>query len=400
MDSETPFILIIGLLMVAGLAAGTLASRIGLPRVVGFVLAGMLFSPDLLGGLFGRTVQGWSAPWIEGAVGIIAYLIGGAMTTAQLRRSGRSIASAAVGESLGAVLAVFLLMLWLTWPEQGLVPALAFAALAATTDPAGSVAVIHQYRARGKLTRTLLGVAALDDALGIVLFALMMIGLTGVSLAAGAEQALLSVAGGILLGIAMGKALVWSMHRIASRELHLPVILAAILMTLGLAKSLTLSPLLAAMALGFSARHLLGSVGERVILPMERLEEVVFLLFFTLAGAQFDLEVFTAHLDLVAVYFLARVVGKIVGARLGTSMGGAPPVVSRWLGLTLIPQAGVAVGLAMTLAHHPAFRDVGPIIVNVVLANTFLCEAIGPLAARYALTKAGEIGEKRGKTHV
>lgn len=272
-------------------------------------------------------------------------------------------------------------------------------AQAATTDPAGSVAVIHQYRAHGKLTRTLLGVAALDDALGIILFALTLVFLTGGSLAFGAGQAFLSIAGAVLLGMAMGRILIWAMRRLTSPDLRLPSILAAILLTLGLATRLDISPLLAAMVLGFSARHLLGSMGERVVLPMERMEEAAFLLFFTLAGAQFDLGVFTEHLDLVAAYFLARGIGKIAGARLGSTLGGSPTVVRHWLGLTLIPQAGVAVGLAMTVAQHPAFHDIGPVIVNVVLANTFLCEALGPLAARYALSKAGEIGEKRGKTH-
>ncbi len=395
MNAEPKVILLIGLLMVAGLAAGTWVARLGAPRVLGYVLAGMLFSTGLLGGTLGLRVEGWAEPLVEFSLGIIAYLIGGAMTAAQLRRSGRVILISAVGESLGAVVAVFLTMLWIIGAEQGAALALAFAALAATTDPAGSVAVLHQYRSSGPLSKTLLGVAAIDDALGILLYSLVLIGFTDLPLLAGTGAAAVTIAGGVLLGIASGRALAWTVQRLHFREFHLPAILAAILLTIGLAQQWELPHLLAVMALGFTSRHALASMGERVILPLERLEETVFLLFFTLAGAQFEINVFSVHLGLVAAYFVARALGKICGAYLGASLASAPLPVRRWLGPTLIPQAGVAVGLAMALTHHPALQDMGTVIVNVLLANTFLCEAAGPLAARFALARAGEIGAKR-----
>jgi Kef-type K+ transport system membrane component KefB len=167
------------------------------------------------------------------------------------------------------------------------------------------------------------------------------------------------------------------------------------LLVVGLAETWALSPLLATMAMGFTSRNLLRTGGDRLFAPIEYLEEMVFILFFTLAGVHFDLGVFFTHMDLIMTYFLARIVGKVVGAAIGAGLSGAPVMVTRWLGLALIPQAGVAVGLALTLGHQPAYHEISLLMVNVILATTLLYELLGPLAARFALGKAGELGVKR-----
>jgi Kef-type K+ transport system membrane component KefB len=141
----------------------------------------------------------------------------------------------------------------------------------------------------------------------------------------------------------------------------------------------------------------LGAAGDRVHAPVEYFEELVFLVFFTVAGAHFDPRVFAGHWDLIAAYFLARLGGKMTGAALGARLSGAPRPVARWLGLGLAPQAGVAVGLALTLAHQPVFRDVSGVVVNVILATTVLYEVLGPALVRYALERAGELGARGGR---
>ena len=148
-------------------------------------------------------------------------------------------------------------------------------------------------------------------------------------------------------------------------------------------------------ALGFSARFILAGSGDRLFVPIEQLEEFVFLIFFTVAGAHFDFELLSQNVALVGAYFFARVVGKLVGAAGGARVAGAPPQVSRWLGLALMPQAGVAVGLVLTLAQHPFLAPVAPVVVNVILGTTMLYELVGPFAVHFALGRAGELGERR-----
>jgi Kef-type K+ transport system membrane component KefB len=385
----------IGLLLAVGMVTGLVAARLGLPRVAGYVLAGVAFSPGLLGEALRLDVAAWSPPLTDAALGIIAYLVGGSITTGQLRRMGRLIVTTTLGEGLGAVLLVGITLsglLWLTGAES-LSLALALASVAGTTAPAATVAVMHQYHADGPLTRTLLGVVALDDALGIIVFSLALVLLTGSSLLGAGERAALEIGGALALGGVGGWLLARFGHLLREDSLRLPVVLAALLLVLGLASAVGASALLASLTLGFAARHFQRSGGERLFAPLEAMEEAVFLIFFTVAGSHFQPGVFAAHPELVAGYVIARLAGKTGGAALGARLGGAPPVISRWIGFGLAPQAGVAVGLALTLAERPGFGEAGDIVVNVILASVLVNEIIGPLAASLALRRAGEAGE-------
>jgi len=386
--------LLLGLLLLSGLFAGQFANKIGLPRVAAYVFIGALFSPDLLGYFLHANSNDWAQPLTHIALGIIAFIIGGSITTAQLKRMGASMIGIALGESLGAVLVVFLGLLLLS-PQLGSIPllsvALVFAAISATTAPAGTIAVLHQYRAKGTFSTTLLGVVALDDALGIILFSVVMAFLSGESIEHQLEIALLGIAAVCTLGILAGWILAKLAAHVHKKTMLLPLTLGTILSVSSLAEIFHLSALLAAMTLGFSARHFLYSAGDKLFGSIDFLEETVFLLFFTLAGTHFHISVFLQHIDLIFMYFFARITGKILGAALGAKITKSPLLVTRWLGFALIPQAGVAIGLVLTLSHHAEFKDISIIIMNVILATTLIYELIGPLAARFALRKAGEI---------
>lgn len=394
---------VLGLLLLTGLLLGLAASKLGFPRVPAYVIAGVLFSDSLLGGITGVRVGAWSEPLTTAALSLIAFVIGGSITAGQLRRTGRTIIGCLMGEAFGAVIVVALsVLLILPGPLRG-VPAatiaIAFGAVAAATDPAAAIAVIHQYRARGPLSKTLLGVVALDDALGIVLFAMVVVLTTGASVATGLGVAVWDILASVGLGAAGGYVLSLLGRHVRQRALHLPMALAGVLLTAGLAETWDWSPLLAAMALGFSARTWAGATGHRLLNAVEHLEELMFLVFFTVAGSHFHPSVFRSQLALILVYFLARIAGKVVGAMTAARLVGAPPPVKRWLGIGLMPQAGVAVGLALTLGHRAAFAPVATMMVNVILGTTLLYELIGPLAVRLALVRAGELGVKREGAH-
>ena len=387
-------IVTLGLLLLSGLVAGLVASRLGLPRVAAYVLAGMVFSPRLLGGVLHVSVGPWSEPLTTVALGFIAYLIGGSMTIRQVRRSGPAILGATLGGSLGPILTVVATVLLISPEIPGLSVgqlALVLGVIASTTAPAATLAVLHQCRARGPVARTLLGVVALDDAVGIVLFSLMLVAITGTEQGQAVGHAVVSVAGALLLGGVSAQLLATLGHRVRGVSLRLSLILGSILLVVGAAEALRVSSLLASMALGFGARFLARTTGDRVISPVEDLEETVFVVFFTVAGAHFEPSVFTDHTGLIAGYIGARLVGKIGGAALGTRLVGAPKTVVRWLGLGLLPQAGVAVGLALTLVHHPVFAEASTVVLNVVLATTVVNELVGPVSTRFALQRAGEV---------
>ncbi len=398
MDIGYSNILLLGLLLLAGLFAGQGANKLGIPRVAAYVLTGALFSPKFLGHFFQENVSNWTQPLTHIALGIIAFIIGGSVTTAQLKRMGKSIVGIALGESLGAIAMVFLGILILA-PQLDGIPsisiALAFAAISATTAPAGTIAVLHQYRAKGSLSTTLLGVVALDDALGIIFFSVVIAMISGGSIEQNLEKALLEIGLAMILGMIIGWFLAKLAVYVQQKTMLLPLTLGSILVVSGLAEMFHFSALLSAMALGFSSRHFLYSAGDKLFGSIDFLEETVFLLFFTLAGTHFHSAVFLQHMDLILVYFFARIVGKVFGSAFGAKITKAPLLVTRWLGFALIPQAGVAVGLALLLSQQAEFKEISLIIVNVILATTLIYELIGPLATRFALQKAGEISARK-----
>ncbi len=390
-------LLIIGLLILCGLLAGRVSEHLGLPRIVGYIIAGLCFSPELLGRYPVFDSSQWTGTITSVALGIIAYLIGGSITTGHLRHLGKVIIGGALGGALGAMLIVFVVLLFIL-PVQASLPglmtlALAYAAIATTTAPTNTLAVLHQYRATGPLSTTLLGVVALDDAIGIILFSLVIAMVSNGTLNGALIHSGIEIGGALLLGSVSG----WLMALIGARastiEYRLPLIIGSLLLLYSLSEFWSFSPLLANMTAGFVCRHRLKAGGETMFRPVEYFEELIFVVFFTLAGAHFEFHVFQDSFWLVLAYFLARLLGKILGSSAGAWLAHAPARVTRYLGLAMLPQAGVAVGLALTLSQTPGFERYGTVIVNVILASTLLNELSGPAAARYALARAGEIGQ-------
>jgi len=401
MESELSIPLLIGMLLVLGLLAALQVSRLGLPRIVGYLLIGILFSPQILGDRIGIDLNGWSETLTTMALGIIAYIIGGSMTVQQLRRMGKTIFTCAIGESLGAVVLVVLSIWWLApvFGYQNPAPlALALGAIAATTAPAATVAVIHQFRARGELTTTLLGVVAIDDAMGIIAFSIILSILVGEGFGSGFGNIVYEIGGAVVLGA--GSAVLLSLYgrHIHQGGLRLPMIIGTILLVLGIADYIHVSPLLAGMALGFFCRMYMRSSAERMFAPIEYFEELVFAMFFTLAGAHFDLAVFSENIPMVVIYLVARMAGKMAGASVGATLGSAPTNTRRWLGMALVPQAGIAVGLALSISQIPQLQEIKGVIINTIIASTILYELLGPFAVKYSLQRAGELGERRRKS--
>ena len=389
-------ILLIGMLLLSGLAFGALGSHFfGVPRVVGYILIGMLFAPDLLGGKLGMVDTDWTRPLVSVALGIIAYVIGGAISPGQLRRLGWSIVGATLGEVSGAFLVVFaaVLLLGATVADLPLWSfALVLAAVAPATAPAAIVAVVHQYRARGRLTTTLLGMVAIDDALGILIFALVVATVGSSSLGGALGTAFWEIGAALALGGLGGFLVERLSRRFHEQSMLLPLLLGGIFLIVGLAEWAEFSALLSAMVMGFSVRWFCGPNAGRLFEPIEDLEETVFVIFFTFAGLHFNPAALADYWPLMLTYFVARAAGLFIGGGSGARLAGAPREVWSNVGFGLFPQGGVAIGLALLLLHDPRFSQAGQVIVNLITTTTLLTEAVGAISVRYGLRRAGELG--------
>jgi len=404
--------LIIGAMILLGHLGGKLAGMIRLPAIVGYLIVGIVVGGSGLNLLSFDEVAELGLVTDFG-LAIVAFMIGTELSARLAKRMGRSLLVIILAESFGAF---FLVMsaIWLACtirPVAGLAalaPALIFAAMAPASAPAGTVAVIQQYRAKGPLTSLLLAVVGLDDGLAIMIYAFAMAGVRAVLRQEALDFASLltgpfaEIVGGILLGVAVGVVLLWVASKTRMRSELLTVSIGAILLTTGLANVLHFSLILSNLAVGAVLANLSKHQAERTYGVVQLITHPVFVLFFVLAGAHLDIGVLKKVTLLAPVYIVARTTGLIGGARFGAAVTGADEKVRRYVGLGILSQAGVAIGLALATAKElggpgAAFGEEGRLLavmtINTVMATTIVFEIVGPIATRIALYKAGEIGK-------
>lgn len=400
----------VGLLLLLAHGAGALAQRIGVPKVSGYLVVGMLASPSASGLLSEHLVQESLAVITEIALAAIAFSIGGVLSLSRLKRLGGQIGWVTLAEASGAMVLPFLAVLaaWsLGWgidPQlklrsEALPLALMVGALCVATAPAATLAVIHELRAQGPMTTLILGIVAVDDALGITFFALAGAGAAALSGAggldwlsalghAGREVGLALLLGGVIGGILAR----WARSFSPGKGLF-GVSWGALLLTAGLAHSLGASPLLADMCLGFVLANFTQH-HQDLFDVVEEIEEPVFGLFFLLAGAHLDLGLLPQAGALALLILFSRFAGKLLGAGLAAKASGSPPQVAKYIGLGLLSQAGVAVGLVLN-AKNFLPETVGSTLVNGILGAVVLNELISPFVIRFALKRTGEAGQAR-----
>ncbi len=401
----TDIALAIGIMITVGLLGGMVARRVKLPTVSGYIIVGLLLSPSVLNLVPRATVESLDIITSVG-LGIIAYSIGGSLRLESMRKLGRSIAWIIPFESLGAWLIVTLVLAFLA-PRILAVPGATFidnyfplafviGAIASATAPALTLAVIHEYKAKGPFTSTLLAVVALDDAVAVIAFAIAMgiaqplvNGAGGISLYQMLAVPFLSIVKSIGIGAAFGFALIYLAKLVKTRALLLAVVLGVILLCIGVTNVLGISLIMANMVIGFVVANR-GKESEPFTV-VAGIEDVVFGVFFVLAGMHFDAGVMKIAGILGVLIFAFRFVGKYFGVRVGAKISHAPDTVKKYLGLALLPQAGVAIGLA--LLAKSAFPAFGDILVNAILGSTIIAELVAPPVTKYTVFRAGEIEE-------
>ena len=380
----------LAIILIFGLLMGKVVSYLKLPRVTGYLIAGVLIGPFVLKLVPHEAIESLTII-SEAALGFIAYNIGSSLNYNKLKNIGKGVIIIALFEALMATFVVTLAMKFIfgqTWEFS-----LAIGAIASATAPAATIMVLKQYRAKGPLVDTLIPVVAIDDAIAVIAFGISIAvaqiisnGSDGVSIMAFLEP-FIEIFLSVLLGCAVGFALTYLNKLSKQKENAMNLVIAAIFLVIGLADLLNLSNLLACMALGATVSNLVLSK-SKLLSAIDNITSPIFIMFFTISGLELDLSVLLTVGVIGIGYVVFRVIGKVLGAYIGAQIANSELVVKKYLGLTLVPQAGVAIGLTMIVQE--ALPSCGASIRAIILAGTVIYELIGPLCTKIAIFKAGE----------
>ncbi len=408
----------IAVCVISGLLMSRVAKKLSLPAVTAYLVAGLLLGPFCLGRLNFPGLGFQSLEQVEGftilsqaALGFIAFAIGNEFRLKELKKMGRQAIVVGILQAVITTLIVDVALICLHYamPNQLSLPAaITLGAIAAATAPAATLMVVRQYKADGPMTRLLLLVVAIDDAVGLMLFSASF-GIAetleqgGVSMMAVVWEPLLEILLSFGLGGLMGVLLYWVERFFHSRSKRLSLSVSFVLLTVGLSMvEFQIGPvhcgfslLLVCMVTGTVFCNICN-FSEELMERIDRWTGPLTILFFVISGAELDLNILSNPLILMvgAVYILFRSLGKYLGAFASCHMTGCDSSITKYLGITLLPQAGVALGMAQTSA---ALGD-GATIRNVVLFSVLIYELVGPVLTKWALMKSGEISPE-GKTN-
>ncbi len=373
------------------MALGRLVKHIKLPNVTGYLIAGLLLGPSVLGLLSDGFLDEISVI-SDAALGFIAFSIGNEFKISYFKRVGVTPIVIACLESFFAVIFVAVALIV---AGCGTKFSIVLASIAAATAPAATIMVIKQYKARGPVTETLLSVVAIDDATALIMYSLSIALATALSgEKASAKELVLSplieIGGALIVGALLGFLFLLPLKHFKKDGNRLSLIIAFIFIGLGLSQLCGFSSLLLCMSMGAIIANFSQDVNKLMDLS-DKITPPIFMLFFVASGADLKLSVLPTVGIAGAIYITFRVIGKIFGASLGGIVCKADKNIRKYLGPALIPQAGVAIGLSLAAAN--VVPEYASQIRAVILCGTLIYELIGPAISKTCLKKAGEIKE-------
>lgn len=419
----------IAILLLAGLLSTRLMKVLHLPNVTGYIITGIIMGPFVFGLFFNNfTYEGIkdssiykltsNIGWVSTiALGFIAFSIGTSFKVSTLQSVGKRVVLITILEAVGASIFVMgsLFIAYAISPKDiSIELVLTLSAIASATAPAATLMVIKQYRAKGPLVNTLLPVVALDDAAALILFAVLF--QIASALATGGElslyrmlaKPLIEIALSLGIGVVLGFLISFINKFFHSRNNKLVLCIFTVFASAGLyvlfkqpymGGGFELSSLLTCMVAGAIYMNF-AKDAARTLDVLDRFTSPIYMMFFIISGASLDLTIFADGkkagivLLIAFIYLLFRVVGKYLGAFAGTKITKCEPQVQKYLGFALVPQAGVAIGLATTantLFNSVGSNELASLVLAVILSSTLIYELIGPVSAKFALSKAGEI---------
>ena len=407
-------LLSISIALCAGLLISRFVKPLKMPAVTGYLIAGILIGPYCLGRL-GVTGLGFTSMsevkalslFNDVALGFIAFAIGNEFRLSQLKKTGRQATVIGIFQALVAALLVDVVLIalheFMLGDKLPLADAITLGAIATATAPAATLMVVRQYKAKGKLTDLLLPIVALDDAVGLIVFSISfgiakalnlgMFDLTSILL-----EPILEIIASLLLGLIMGIIFSAVEKYFKSNSKRLSLSITFVILTVALSM---MEFHIGAVKVGFSSLlvcMMLGTVfcnvcdfSEEIMGKTDRWTAPLFILFFVLSGAELELSVLgdAAIVGIGLAYIITRSLGKYLGAFISAKAVHCEPLIQHYLGITLLPQAGVALGMSVTVAQ--TLGAGGQMVRNIVLFGVLIYELVGPTLTRIALTKSGDI---------
>ena len=381
--------LLVASILILGFILGRLLRRLRLTEILAYILAGVVigqvldFSPPAQ---FSAVITGMT-------LALIAYIVGLSFSFAFLRRMGKQMLIILVVQVAVTVAATWGFVYLLT---KDLALSIVLGSLAGATDPAGTIAVLRDLRAKGTFTDLTVALVGLDDALVIIVysvgitFAKMLLGDEGgISLAI--WYPLREILGGLALGGGIGAAIAYLTKRMQLSSDHIFIVsLAAAILCWGLAETIEVSAILTCMALGTAVINLNVQVGNRSNELIDNIMTPIFVLFFATIGMEMEFSFFSFIWPIVIVYCVGRSIGKITGCSLGGVLARSEPRVKKYLGFAMLPQAGVAMGLAFLAAQALSGHELGETVVTITTATTVVIGLLSPPLVQYAARKVGE----------
>jgi Kef-type K+ transport system membrane component KefB/mannitol/fructose-specific phosphotransferase system IIA component len=391
-------LLILAVVVVAGVISGNLARMIRLPSVTGQILIGIVLGPSLLN-LFEKHAVHGLAPVTHFALAIIAVAVGSHLHLPRLKNARRRLLALFGAEITITPAIVFLGVIFLPGVDWTL--ALLLAALAISTAPATVLALVKEERAEGVFVKTLIAAVALNNLACISAFEVAHLtarawldtdddSLLLILLSPARQILLASLLGG---GIAMLLTLL--SRNISNVKSLATVSVAAILLTAGLADAFGISALLSCLLFGFVLANMAPENEDIGHTVFDNFEGVIYAAFFTLAGMELDLKAAVAGGLVAGVVVVTRILGKVTAARVAMKFADAPESVQRYLGVALVPQAGVAVGLVLVAQEDPTLGDMRQMLLAIGLTVVTVAEIVGPMSTRWALHRSGDAGRDR-----
>jgi len=380
---------LVALVLLLGFILGRILRKLRLTEVLAYILSGIIIGQ----------VLNFSAPEqftviITGAtLALVAYIVGLSFSFAFLKRMGKQLVIILIVQVFMTFILTFGFVYLLT---RDLPLSIILGSLAPATAPAGTIAVLRGLRAKGTLTDITVALVGLDDALVIVIYS---VGIMWAKILLGGEASisfsftypLWEIFGGLGLGAAIGVAISSFAKKIHLSSDHIFIIsIAAAMLCWGLAEMIGVSAILTCMALGAAVINLNVQIGTRSNELIDNIMTPVFILFFAAIGMQMDFSLFTLMWPLVIMYCVGRSIGKITGCSLGAVLSKSEPKIKRYLGLAMLDQAGVAVGLAFLAAQALSEYEIGGTIITLMATTTVVHGLLSPPLIQYAIRKSGE----------
>jgi NhaP-type Na+/H+ or K+/H+ antiporter len=399
-EENLNIILLIGIAIFGGTVGAKAFQKMRIPQIIGYVVIGILLGP-VLHIISRKTIQDLQTFDVF-ALGIIGFLVGAELKKEIFAKFGREVPVILLFEGITAFVLVGILTFLAMWYFSDLHTALAvavvFGAICSATDPASTIAVLWEYKARGPLTSMLTAIVTLDDALALVLYA-VSIGFAGVitghqdgGFSKALFDSLYEMSGSVIVGIIAGLALTLILKRIADTEKLLAFTASSALLFIGVAIHMHFDVILTSMAVGVTLTNIGPRKTSTTFELMHRFSTPIYVLFFVLVGAKLHFQhVNTMILVLVAAYVVGSTVGKTAGAYLGGIYAGAVKTVRNYLGFCLYPQGGIAIGL-LIIASQRFESNMSSIMLLVVIIGAFVLQIIGPIGVKVGAVKAGEVG--------